>query len=334
MNKIAIFATNFGIDKPNPFYNMFVTELSRYSPSDFMVVNKLEDAEVVFLFTPTESSYKPDLSLSERLKDKKIVLVNVSEGWSFYGKTEEFGRLLLSPPLNGIFLAFNTHHQKGNIYHTTSGIKTYDFNFPIMALDPIFPSIVTNHTVQDKHTFLNRTYDLSIICACFNVARKKMLGMVESWEGNTFTHNSMLKGRLPIGSVYKEQENSKICISVEGGSYKMARHHEITLNSIVAIHPYDYEYSYPWIDGENCIVLPYDNNTDQFESEGIERGGWYRYLGSPDVNLCRDKIRYYIDNGDELYSMYLNSIKTSERYRPDNYYRDYIGKAVIEYYGG
>ena len=334
MNRITIFATNFGIDKPNPFYNMFVSEIAKYSPNVFTVVGGVEDAEIVFLFTPTEFAYTPDIALASKLKNKKIVLINVSEGWSFYGKTEEFGRLLLTPPLDGIFLAFNTHHQKNNIYHTKEGIKEYDFTFPIKALDPIFPSIITNHIVQDKHTFLNRSYDLSIVCSCFNIARKSMLGVAESWDGKTFIHNSMVKGRLPINTVYKEQEKSKICISVEGGSYKMARHHEITLNSVVAIHPYDYEYSYPWVDGNNCIVLPYDGDTSPFKNGGIERGEWYRYMGSPDVSLCVEKLKYYINNVDELHGLYLNSIKTANKYRPDNYYRDYVGKTVLEYYRG
>ena len=329
MGRIKVYATNFGVDEPNPYYDMFANSLCTYNKA-FTVVRNIDQADILLLFTPTEFAYTPDIALMKSAGDKKVVLINASEGWSFYGKTREFGYKVLQP--ENVILAFNTHHQKGNVHHTKEGIKKYDFIFPIYPLDPVWNSIQTNHIPQDKITFLNRANNLEIICSCFSISRKRMLDVVKNWKGRTFVHDSMHSPRLPINEVYKKQEESKICISVEGGSYKMVRHQEIVLNSVVAIHPYDYEYSFPWIDGFNCIVLPYDGNTEPFDKIDIERGGWYRYLGGPEVQECKTKLQYYINNGDELYTMYLNSLKTAENYKPSNYYGNYIGNKILETY--
>jgi hypothetical protein len=67
--------------------------------------------------------------------------------------------------------------------------------------------------------------------------------------------------------LYKQ---SKIVISAWGIGRKCFRDAEAPFDSVMAIQETYYHYSYPWIDGKNCIKLPNkisENGLEQIDEE-------------------------------------------------------------------
>ena len=62
--------------------------------------------------------------------------------------------------------------------------------------------------------------------------------------------------RLPMARVYTVQGQAKLSVSLAGAGQKCMRDAEASYNSVMARMEFGVQYTYPWIDGENCIILP------------------------------------------------------------------------------
>lgn len=103
--------------------------------------------------------------------------------------------------------------------------------------------------------------------------------------------------RLPIELILGINEFSKISIAPHGAGIKTFRAAEISSNSVMLMWEDNLKWTYDWIHGFNCLKCKPGE-----EVETIEK--WV--------------------NDKNLYSIYVEGVKTWEKYRPENYITNYI----------
>lgn len=116
--------------------------------------------------------------------------------------------------------------------------------------------------------------------------------------------------RMPCEEIMDIYSKSKISVSLFGGGRKCFRDCEASFNSVMAIQDSEHHYAYPWIHGENCIILP---------NKIIENG-----VLQIDETQSIDIMNYYLSNHQELYKIYLAGKKNCLNYRVDNYLTHYF----------
>jgi hypothetical protein len=132
------------------------------------------------------------------------------------------------------------------------------------------------------------------------------------------------QAHVPIGTVLSKQSESKITIALEGAGIKCQRHCEAPVNSVMAMQDIAMRETYPWIDGINCIRLPY------------EPGGEGSFIvptgrGVVKVDAAIEKLNGHLADLDRLFSIFEAGIDNAERYSLVNYMKNHIGKAISEY---
>jgi hypothetical protein len=120
--------------------------------------------------------------------------------------------------------------------------------------------------------------------------------------------------RIPTKDMMTLQKKSRMVIDLYGCGLKCFRNIESTANCLsVKQDPSKLIYTYPWIDGENCILLPTVYGSNIID---VERS----------VEIL---IKYRHQYQHLLYNMYLNSIKMNFKYSPMNYVPNHIVKNVV-----
>ena len=76
----------------------------------------------------------------------------------------------------------------------------------------------------------------------------------------------------------------------------------------MALQESNQNYAYPWIDDQNCIILPNKND------------GSYNI----DEKQSIEKLLFYLQQPEKLYEIYLNCIDNIKNYRIDNYLTKHI----------
>jgi hypothetical protein len=107
------------------------------------------------------------------------------------------------------------------------------------------------------------------------------------------------------------QSMAKISISLSGAGSKCFRSAESPYNSVMAIQENNLEWSYPWINGANCIELP---------------NRQYSFL--IDENKSYGRLMHYLESPKYLYGMYLQGIDNWKNYDLNNYASDYVLKEI------
>ena len=106
------------------------------------------------------------------------------------------------------------------------------------------------------------------------------------------------------------QFKAKCVIDMYGAGKKCFRTIESSIDTIsIKQDPSAQAHRYPWVDGENCITIPNEEDTNKL-----------------DVSKSVEKIISYIRRGQqhELYNIYVNSVATSHKYNQDIYMKDYV----------
>ena len=114
--------------------------------------------------------------------------------------------------------------------------------------------------------------------------------------------------RIPFDEMAGIFARTKIGISVWGCGQKCIRDAEVPFNCVLAMQESSHRWSYPWIDGENCIVLPSRRDGTQ----------------QVDTKEAFPKLDYYLQHVEELYRIYLQGTENWRHYRIDTYFRDYV----------
>lgn len=116
--------------------------------------------------------------------------------------------------------------------------------------------------------------------------------------------------RLPLARVFELQSQAKVTISLFGAGNKCFRSAEAGQNSVVAHQaPETLEWAIPWVDGINCLALPNKPGSgEEFDVGGaVEKlYHWLRVVQG------------------SLYSVYVQSVLTTQQYRTDRYVWEYL----------
>lgn len=102
--------------------------------------------------------------------------------------------------------------------------------------------------------------------------------------------------RIEIDKLMPVNNISKLSLSWEGAGFKCFRHSEAPVNSVMVMHKNDFAWAYGW-DKSNCILVEHGK-----EIEGIEAA-----LNNPN-----------------LYNIYLRGVENCDKYRIENYIKNYI----------
>jgi len=116
--------------------------------------------------------------------------------------------------------------------------------------------------------------------------------------------------RIPFDRMMYIFEKSKIVVSLWGHGRKCWRNIEAPFTSAMAIQTPGMYWSYPWIDGENCIFLP---------NRSLENG-------HEELDECKsvEIIQDYLNRKEDLYNIYLAGKRNWLNYRVDNYMTKYL----------
>jgi hypothetical protein len=114
--------------------------------------------------------------------------------------------------------------------------------------------------------------------------------------------------RVDIKELMKINAISKLSISLPGAGIKCFRSTgESIVNSVCLLPEDNLAYSYPFIDGENCIKFSNNKDVTGLKSQ-------WDVLGKVEEAIKRD----------DLYDIYLEGKKLADWYRWDNYSRNYL----------
>ena len=132
--------------------------------------------------------------------------------------------------------------------------------------------------------------------------RNHLEGQIKDSRGLpvVFTQFIPHHSRLHMDEVLHLQRSSRINVSLNGCGVKCFRHAESPSNSLMALQENSLKWTHEWTD-ENAIILPNKNN------------------GEIDAKLSVEKIINSLKNKEELYSKYLNCVRTNNKYRKENY---------------
>lgn len=111
--------------------------------------------------------------------------------------------------------------------------------------------------------------------------------------------------RIDMGTLLYIQGQSKLSVSLPGAGVKCFRHAESPINSIMVLQEDDLLWSYDWVDGVNCIKIPKGGNAIEVIEKALQR--------------------------NDLYEIYLEGVKTCQKYMLDNYVENYIKKIIEKY---
>lgn len=121
--------------------------------------------------------------------------------------------------------------------------------------------------------------------------------------------------RVNISELMRVQRNSYATVDLYGAGLKCFRNVESTANCLsIKQDPTKMVFTYPWIDGHNCITLPTLENSNILDAE-------------KSINKILDVWK---NNRISFYNMYLKSIDTNNLYRPKNYVPNHIIKNIME----
>ncbi len=176
--------------------------------------------------------------------------------------------------------------------------------------------------------FLNDKFsDFNIITNKNDLKKLKSKNNIVILDRITNKHNNMaISEALDIG--YK----SKLCVSLEGTNPKCMRHLEVSKNAIMLKDGLDMKWTYPWIHGDNCLILPYiqkyTSKYDEMHKE-IEEDRKYEF---PMIDIENSKLMLdkYL-NDENLYTIYLNGLKNYNNYTLPKYYTDYLIPLLKKY---
>lgn len=108
----------------------------------------------------------------------------------------------------------------------------------------------------------------------------------------------------------KVNEMAKISVSMPGAGLKCFRHAEASANAVMLMRDDHIAWSYDWRHNENCIKFSTGNDMDSIR--GLN-GAWEAI----------EAIETALENKN-LYDIYVEGIKNCNKYRLENYCRNYI----------
>lgn len=317
----------------------------------FEIVNNVNDCDIVILPITYQDNYIFDHNLMEEVErsGKKIVIVDFVEyGWDVPYPSHIFG--VNTKVWQSKFRNLEYFKLDEFIYRNASRVVLYfkrelvagtGFDAPFKILPAEYPGVSTlpENPTSTFEEFNNRPIDVIMVWGLSNPSRPILHGefvkqsalngqhLVSNLDHVTICQKRGDKrmvvmahvpdfARIPNQIILHLQSLAKISISLNGAGKKCFRHAEASYNSVMALQENELEWSYPWTDMENSILLPNrskgDMNIDEQRSYHI--------------------IRSCLDKPEQLYNMYLSGISNWRNYEVNKYSSDYILKEIEKCY--
>ena len=307
---MKLFPTTLNVhgDHIHPLAHIVTDRLCEICPDSFKKVDSIAESEVVITNAPSAPPYDFDKKLADKI-DKPIVIFNDADGYMPDCDEKGFGELVRT--------SYNI-----KLYFYREWWKGYGnpFSFQMVPFD-----IVTDHPKYERQTlegFCNRSLDVFWSQSIHTLSRKEL------WEHRSKLPTSLVNDKyrhcFSAKSLFDLQNEARITIALEGGGIKCQSHCEACVNSVMVMPDLEMVEPYPWIDGENCIRLPY-----KFGGEG----SWLKPEGRGiiDIEGSLLKLRENLVNPNKLYAIYCAGIANAENYRLPNYYRNHVAESILKY---
>lgn len=133
---------------------------------------------------------------------------------------------------------------------------------------------------------------------CDNVHTLKLFLDKEENPRKWLTANVPWYARFEMETIMAINSISKVSISLAGAGRHCFRHSESPINSIMYMWEDDIVYSYPWVDGFNCI----------------------KSVQGKEIETIVDAL----NNNPNLYEIYLQGVETCKKYYAPDYANNYV----------
>lgn len=307
---MKIFATTLNLhgDKIHPLAHIVVERLCQICPEAFQKVDSIANCDSVVTNAPSAPPYEFDNRAASKI-DKPVIIFNDADGYMPDCDHDGFGNFVRTS--NRIKLYFYREWWKG-----------YENPFPFTMLSF---DIANNELRYVRHTFeqftgrvLNVFWSQSIHTLSRKALWKRGFELPSGFCNDKYHHC------FNAQQMFDLQNGSKITIALEGAGIKCQSHCEACVNSVMAMPVLEMVEPYPWIDGENCIRLPY-----KFGGEG----SWLKPDGRGiiDVDASLEKLRTLLSRPQDLYRIYCAGMSNAENYRLPNYYRNHVAENILKY---
>ena len=120
--------------------------------------------------------------------------------------------------------------------------------------------------------------------------------------------------RIPMEEVLKVNGKSKLSVSLPGAGIKCFRSSESPINSCMVMRDDPLCWSYAWFINQNCIKIPFDYDFD------VIRGAKDQWRG---IETIEEALQ-----NENLYDIYVEGVRTLEKYRLPNYISNYIEPTI------
>ena len=303
--------------------------LVHYCPDQFQETTSLVDCDCVLTNAPAAPPYSFDWIKAESIitLKKPVFIINDADG--------------AMPDCEG--QSPDKEHNFQNFVRGGNGIRGYfyrewfdgyerpDLPFPLLTFE-LVGYLWTNHPKDQKDYYSLDSFE------AFNARQWDILfAQSLNCQSRIALHNAILKrprasvrdlyksGKLPAAQHLCDQATAKMTIALEGSGIKCCSTHEAPLNSVMVMGDVGVHWTYPWIDGQNCIRLVYDKN----KGEGSLVHNFGRGLVALEPSLS--KLQGYLDAPETLYGILQGGMETSRKYTLPEYYKNHIGNNIIKY---
>jgi len=322
--------------------------LEKYSSG--VTTTTVEHADVICLFvTVLGTDYSFDHVMAKNIESSKkpVVIFDFTEygGWenvyisqyNIVGEVVENKNcvagdyLFLHQFLESIRARILTYFKREMSVLDYSKIQT-----KVRPLEFITDSYPAEYTPQTENDFYKRQFLYSFIWGYSNISRPllhaKLMAEYQNMNCNLVLtkeqatvyqmenrkHMVLLLNvdwfeRMSMDVVYKIQKNAFGTIDLFGAGLKCFRNVESSYDTIsFKQSPDRLVFTYPWVNGENCIFLPSKDNNNLLDIEES-----YKVLHT-----------YVKDKFSDLYTIYVNSCEINMKYHPENYVPNHIIKNI------
>lgn len=313
----------------HPVCHFALDTLVHYCPEQFEKTSSLAECDAVLTSAPAAPPYSFDQRFGNEIvaARKPVFVINDADGampdCEPNSPTKEFNFQNFVRGGNGIRAYWYREWFQG--------YERPDLPFPLLTFE-LVGYLWTNHPKDKDDWFSKDTLDQFkarpnniLFAQSAGCESRKALFEALKDRPQCSVRDLLKTGKAPATSFLWEQSQAKITIALEGAGVKCCSTHEAPLNSVMAMGDIAMNWTYPWIDGENCIRLMYDKN--QGEGSLVHNFG----RGLVNANFSLTKLIAHLDFPERLYNVMQRGIETARKYSLPEYYKNWIGANIIKY---
>jgi len=329
----------------NPCVDQFYfNKLNELCKESLQRVFRVEDCDVVFIPFTYKGGFPFDYPLAKKIADlnKPIVVFDFIAPYQIFAGVkgiECFG----DKKYGELYNFLNSQMKNIKLYFKKELFVNEDLTKIPFTVKPIeFINTLPKYITHTKKEFNKRLIDIYMVWSFSSRSRALLHGELVKYSAidgrwNLICdHSYLLKDKNPgkialiftppskritLKALMDYQNQTKISISAAGSAQKCHRHLESPWNSIMAMQDTNLVWTYPWIDGKNCIILPV---LEKKENANI----WSNCMIDEAASV--QKIKMYLKQPDKLYAIYLEGIKSALNYQIVNYIPKYVAKEILE----